>query len=272
MLNNCSNQAFEELKKEGIDPVKAIKILNTILPLSEEKAKNILRKFLSEDKLRYILNLTHREPSNSAILIVEKSIIDKLKSISYIGNWSHRKADIWLKSKNLGREDFVKYLMDRYKIEKIEAEDLYNQIRLVEKRDLSNWISFIQQTYSPLIKGKREDNLVFFNNGVVFNLSNKRVRLSTGGKFGIPKALIIFEKGQLKETVYEDADLDLDCLVICEGDEFKSLLLDRNLSKSLAIRLYYLKGEGLKYFEPLWEEKDGEDFIYVYKINWKGKR
>jgi len=268
MLNNGSNEAFEELRRQGIDAVKAIDILNSVLSLPREKAEETLRVLLPENKLKYVLDLTHRDPRDPCILIVDKSIIDKIKSISYLGNWSHRNADIWLKSKSLQKKDFVSYLMDRYKYNSENAEDLYNQIRLVEKKDLSKWISFDYQTYSLLSKGKREGDLVFFDNGLVVNLSNKRARISQRFSFGIPKSLIIFEKENLKEIVYEDADLDFSSLVILEGDEFKSLLLDKGLAKSFIIRLYYLKGQGLRYFKLLYEEKDGDNFIYVYKIDW----
>jgi hypothetical protein len=273
MLNNGSNQAFEELREEGIDTAKAVDILNSILPLPKEKAKEILREYLPVDRLNRILELTHRDPQDPAVLVVDKSIIDKIKSISYIGNWSHRKADLWLKSRSLRKKDFIQYLIDKLNYNSESAENLYRQIRLVGKKDISNWVSSTYQTYSLLSKGRKEDDIVFFDNGLVVNLSNKKARVfERRGRFGIPKSLLIFEKGNLEEIVYEDADFDFSCLFICEEDEFKSLLLDRDLSKSLIVRLYYLKGEGLKYFKPLYKEKDGEDFIYVYRIDWKGEK
>jgi len=265
MLNNGSNRAFDELVESGLDGFKAIEILNRIIPLSKDKAEEILKEYLPGDRVNSILNLTHKIPEVTSLLILDKSLIDKIKAISFVGNWSHTKLDIWLRSKELKKRDFLQFLVDRYKYSQAEAEDIYSQMKFLDRRDLFSWVSYIiYQSYSKPAKGEKENDFILFDNSLVLNLSNKKAKIL--GK-GIPKGLYFIEEDQLEEIEYEDANLDFSCLVFSDESGYKSVFVDPPLAKSMLTRLAFLKAKTLKHFQLLYQEEKGQDFIYIYRVN-----
>jgi hypothetical protein len=71
-----------------------------------------------------------------------------------------------------------------------------------------------------------------------------------------------------KMAYYQDpaSNFTQACLALEEKNEFSAIGLSRELIKSLFVKLYFLKGKGLKYFEPFYmDEKEGR---YIFRINW----
>ena len=92
-------------------------------------------------------------------------------------------------------------------------------------------------------------------------------------KFGAmshQRARQAIKDGILKEDILKDSNLDYSVLIYkTDEDTYKSISLDKDLTKSMFIRMYFLKGEGLKFFDKLLEEKTPEgNYVYTYKLNW----
>jgi len=85
-------------------------------------------------------------------------------------------------------------------------------------------------------------------------------------KFQKPKELIFSATNGTYEEFDTGGDYDGAVWVFKSGDGFESVLLDKPLATSLFSRLYFLKGRGLKYFEPFYADDDAG--IFVYRIKW----
>jgi len=51
--------------------------------------------------------------------------------------------------------------------------------------------------------------------------------------------------------------------------DYYALMLDRELARSIFVRLYFLNGAGLKYFKPFIQEQKESKYIRVFEIDWK---
>ena len=121
-------------------------------------------------------------------------------------------------------------------------------------------------------KFKKEGNLLMFDNGLVLDLSNINAYVLRGYNvdIGIPYSVVYLENGILKEKVLENSNLGHSVLLFeKDTDSYGSIFIDKDLAKSMLVRMYFLKGQGLQYFKKLTEEKTPEgNLVYVYSIEW----
>ncbi|MFC1645550.1 hypothetical protein ACFL2Y_00005, partial [Candidatus Omnitrophota bacterium] len=151
---------------------------------------------------------------------------------------------------------------------------LWSEIRLFGDRDAPGWISKMDSINIESLsdKFKKEADLLIFDNDLVLDLSRSSAYIlrGRGVDVGIPYSVAYIEDGVLKEDVLEDSNLDYSVLIFkTDQGTNKSIFLDKDLTKSMFVRMYFLKGEELKFFDKLLEEEtpDG-NFIYTYKLNW----
>jgi len=271
MLNSGSNKAFEELEKLGIDKYKCLDILNEIIMLSNKDANTALAKFVSKQEDREkILSYTHHP--QAAYFIVEPSLIYKIHPISFLGNWDFKKADIYQKFRQFKKEGFIEYLIKEYKYNKADALRLYDSLVFINTKDALTWISSAYRFFNESRFFRKEGNLLLFDNDFIVDLSNHNVYFSDirDGNWKVPKSLFYLEGDVLKEIDFKTNDLDFSVLLVEEKDNYKIVVLDSKLAKSMLTRLYYLRGLKLQYFKPFISEelKDNAGRIIVYKIDW----
>jgi len=265
MLNNGGNKAFEIMNKYIEDPLEAVLLLESTMMLKPKDAKDILTKFLPANAIEKVMQLLFATPS-TAYFIVEDTMVAKIGAISYLGNWDFSKVyiaqnfDAKEKDKIIGR--LVELGKDRQLIQKF-----YQEVFLITTKNLDDWLSNRLQFYSPLANGIKKDDTVFFENGYIYKPKEKVIYSKDGY---IPGSLFIFEDNDVKEIVYEKPNVIYSVLVSEEDEKgnYKCILLDRELGKSLFSRLYFFKGKGLKYFNSSIEVEEGNKFIRIYNITW----
>lgn len=127
---------------------------------------------------------------------------------------------------------------------------------------------------SKLGTGDKTGSIVYFDNGVVFDLSNMESRIFyPDGDNSKIKFMYFYDNEELVKKKMEDAEFKESGLFF-EGEKgdsniWKSVLLSKGLGDSLLTRLYFLKGKGLKNFELFYS--DEEAGIYIYKIRWENE-
>ncbi len=271
MLNSGSNKAFEELEKLGFDKSKCMSILNEIIMVKRKDAEAILTKYVSkkEDRDR-VLMYTHNP--NPAYFIVEPSLMPKMAAISFLGGWDFKKADIYNAFQKYKKDDFIDYLIKRQNYAKEEALKLYNNLVFLNKEDALAWISPKYKYHRQSVNYIKDNNVLFFDNNFVVDLSNYHAYFNNmqTGKWGIPKSIFYLEAGALKEVALPGNDSSVSFLLLKDKEDYKLVVLDGVLARSMLTRMYFLKGEGLKNFTPLIKEelKDSRGRIIVYKIEW----
>lgn len=251
MLNNCANQAVDYLQTHGLKLSQAVKIIKEIATLPRAKAKAALNGRLSEEQIEELLNLTHKNPPPSYILIYN-DLIDKNLELSFIGKWNFEAVEKIQNSKELQKQippnnsnDYIKFLWN------LCGGPLNNSETLGQMG--------------------RKDDLVFFAQGITVNLNDMTCRVASK-KFGkgIPQSIIYMEGNSLKEKKFDGANLAYSIMLFKDGSVYNAMAVDRRLAASLLFRLYFFEGQGLKYIEPFTNETDltKRTRIYVYKINW----
>ena len=271
MMNNSSDRLFFILNRYIKNPFECIIFLKELLNSDREKAKYMLEKakvpsHVNEKVLKILFGVPQ-----PAYFIVDKSMISKIPSISFLGNWDFRKVYIEKSiSAHKKREEILKGLKEIFKLKEKEAELLFEEMALiVGSKDFYESLSHRNRFYSSLSKGERKDDLVYFDNGLVYNLNSDYAIFFSPqiGEYKTLKSIFVFKDGKFKKIEFKDSDSFISALIILKENEYKSIFLDEELGKSLLVRLYFLKGEGLKYFEPFYlDDKNG---IYIFKIKWK---
>jgi hypothetical protein len=156
-----------------------------------------------------------------------------------------------------------------YKKDEVQAKDL--EISMYGDDEIKGWFSQRWDPPWPLSPSEKDGSLLFFENGLVVNLNDNHARILSDfpEKRGVPKSFVSMENGRLKEVPQENPTLPLSAILIKTKDSYKSTLVEPALARSMLIRLYFFKGEGLKYFKLYHKEEDENgQGIYVYQVQW----
>lgn len=236
ILNNGGNKAFELLNKNIKDPIKAVLLLEKVLSLTPQASRQELTGFLPAEDVADMLKLLYAKPA-PAYFVVEPSMRHKIGSISYLGNWDFSKAYALRKDGN--RQDAVVSRRFRF--------------------------------YGEISRGRRQGELLLFDSGLVCSLKEQTVYLYSHkeSKYKIPRSLFIVDGEKLKEISYPHSNLEFSALILKSGEKYQSLLLSRELAKSLYVRLYFLNGLGLRHFNPVIDQMSPEGNIKVFEILWE---
>ena len=272
MINTSDNKAADMLENtEKISAARVVRMIKKAVAMNKDEARHYLEHEVSMDKADTLVAYLFPQTAPPVYFIVSSDMPVKIGAISYIGNWDFIKADLWLKRDRLSQFDFLTYATEKCGLTKQEAESIYLETSLLNKEELKPWFSKVVGFYSSLADSKQDGQLLFFENGLVVNLADNHAHVASEfpEKRGTPKSLIFMENGFLKEVPQKNADLSFSALLIKDKNAYKSLLLDAGFAKSMLIRLYYFKGEGLKNFKLWYQEVDDKgNAIYVYQVLW----
>jgi dolichyl-diphosphooligosaccharide--protein glycosyltransferase len=266
MLNKSGNRSFDLIDAHLHNPLASIMLLERMIS-DPSNAEAELLKVMPEKEAKQILELVFGLPESPAYFIVDPTLPDKIYAISFMGNWDFVKSYVVQKYGQKGSKriagDLIALGVDRNK-----AQQYYQEAAIVPRQYLDDWISRRVRFYGSLVKGEEKDGVVLFENSAVFNPAKKTAYLFYNNGYKVPQSLFLFDKGVLQETVFENSELGFSVLIIKNEKGYFAIGLDRQLGKSLFVRLFFLEGKGLKYFTPFLAEKDGSGYIRVFKVEW----
>ena len=268
MLNNSSSTIFDKMHKEIKDNFQCVMLLKKILAGDEKEAKRIMDEQNISEELKNIITETifSKEPA-PAYLVVDKSMIYKMHNISFLGNWDFSKLYA-IRNNNLSRAQLIKNLTEVFPLSKEQAEKIYNEVMIAGTEEESSEVLSRRYAFFFVIdKGNEEGQNVYFDSGVILNLSDFTARILTMGK-GYKKYENVFIYDNSKLSVYKNKDTDYkeSMLFVKDKDGWRAISLSKELAQSFFTKLYFFKATGLKYFEPFYA--DDTAGIYVYKIKW----
>ena len=223
--------------------------------------KKLMEKF-AEPEAEELLLLTHAAPPPSYLFVYD-DMIKQVMALEYIGRWNFEKA-----------EKFAE--MNQREPGKIPRKILK---RSSKEYAMLMW-SLSEGPYAQdeeSYEERRSQNSVYFNNGLTANLQTGEAELfSKKFGFGRPRLLYRMKNGVLEKQAVQMGTLDIAALIIEEtlpgrkGTIYKSVLADPRLIESLAFRLFYLKGAGLKniHLEMSEENIVNRNKFYLYRVDW----
>jgi dolichyl-diphosphooligosaccharide--protein glycosyltransferase len=273
MINAHDNRAADILEQEEkMDPAAAVGIVNKVLGKDREEARVYLETLrFAPYRVQELLDLIFARQLPPVYFIVSYDMISKVGPISYVGNWDFEKVDMWFKKKKMDSIGFMSYLIDRYNLTRQAAQDKNIAMSMIGEDESKKWFSRPLGFFSGLSDAKQDGSMLFFDNGLVVDLDNGHAYVASEmeGRRGAPQSLVMMENSLLKIIPQKDASLTYSGLIIKKGDKYQGMLMDEEFAKSMLVRLYFFKGEGLKHFKLFHEETDDKgNAIYVYQVIW----
>lgn len=268
MLNNASDETYTVLNKYIPDSFRSFALLDKLLFLDKQEGKKVLSQYdISQEDAKVILDGLYRVPTE-AYFVVDGSMPDKIPSISFLGNWDFRKLYVY-QHKEKQREEVVNNLARIFGGSLEAANSLYDEIIITPAGKGSfEAVSKRYAFYSPVSESQDKGKISYFDNGLVFDWNTEKGLIYSLVKRGYktPKKIVISKGGIEKELVIDEGDFSKGVWIFEDAGKYKSMVLDEELINSLFSRLYFLKGRGLKFFEPFY--MDDEAKIFVFKIKW----
>lgn len=269
MLNNNSGNTYYELLPYFRDPFLCERVLEDLLGGDREKGARILQEHhVPQGLAGKVLHHLYDAPP-PAYFIVERSLLQKISNISFLGNWDFKKLYAQ-RNRHKGQEAFLAGLKTAFEMTPDEAEQFYKQSSFLSKDDGNTRESLSQRYdfYARPIPGRGKSQLRFFDNGVVYNPGSKEVLFYSDSekKFYEPKKVLIYENGKGREVLNDQGDYEPTVVLVDTKGEYQSFIVTPELAESLLVKMYFLKGHGLKHFKPFYA--DEEKKIYIYEIVW----
>jgi len=275
MLDSGGNLAFDELYKIIKDKILTFNLVNKMISMNENDSRELLNKYVKDkEKLIQILKLMYGPPPPGYVLLADR-ILDTMLIMSSVANWDFKKSEAWQKFNQLNKEDFINYAVANLGYSHKEIQQLYSTMALMDISEAISWIANSGYRFYFVRSAQlmNDENLVIFDSGIIFDKKAPKVYLVNDFfKVGatIPGCLFLVEGDTMKEYAYSDGNANYTAFILKNGDEYESFLVDAPLAKSLLVKLYFLRGKGLKRFELVAEQKNKDTpyRMYLYKINW----
>jgi hypothetical protein len=144
-------------------------------------------------------------------------------------------------------------------------QKFYQELFIIPPKQLDNWISRPLQFYDMPVRGVRKDDTVVFDNAFTFNL---KTRAFAGSQGQMPVSVFVRQGNDLVEFPSQNPTVPVSVFILDNNDNYAAIALDRDLAKSLFVRLYFMNGFGLQHFKRFIDAADGNNYIGVYKIEW----
>jgi dolichyl-phosphooligosaccharide-protein glycotransferase len=268
MLNNGGNRAFEEINNHVHDPVQSLLLLEKIVGMDQSAASSVLGDSLPQEAAARVKELLYGRPP-AAYFIVDYTLIGKMYPISYLGNWDVSRVYV-IKNINTKTKDQIITRLVELGTPPEAAAAMYRDARLLSPGQYNQWISHRARYISGTIPGKRKGDVVLFNNGLVYNIQDRSMFVFNGydGQYHVPQSLFFLEGDRLTEHVYPDSNLDFSVLLLQDHEGYHVVEMDRELGQSLFTKLYFLKGQGLRSFKLFTDNRDVQNYVGVFEINW----
>ena len=260
MLNTSGNDAVDYLQSVGLDLPDAIDLIPEIVSVSRKEAAGKLPQKMSEKSKQHLLDLTHGRGSfTPAYILLYDDLMDQNLAVSMLASWDFRKARAFYEKTALARKQ-----NGIFSFLKRPSFAAYLQ----EVFDISNGI----MRYTPEAElARREGDILLFKNGLAVNLKDMTSYISLPEKKvnGQPMSFFYMKDGILKEQENTGEKVDASALLISQEGSYKSVVADPRLLRSLLFRLYYLNGEGLRFFKPFIRKYDPltKTNLFVYEFD-----
>lgn len=269
MLDTSGNAAVDFLTERDFSLSDAVDLIKTIVPLSRQDARARLVRRFGESEADGLLDLTHGKNSPPpAYLFTYNHMIEQILALEFIGHWNFKKA-----------EAFGSF-----------ARQQPNEVdrRLLSRATPQNtkllWTMTEQPTYS---QGEgypvgAEGSMLVFSNGVRINVATRDAEIrgsSNPQANGRPTSVFwINDKNELIETPLSNPTSGTSVLLIDDtagkngGKTYRTVIMGKRLAGSVAMRLYYFGGRGLKFIRRVASEDTAlyRTRLGLFEVDWEG--
>ncbi len=273
---NCGQEKPPHVLEEYLDgdTVRAVDILNEIVVLDKDEAKEVLeREGLSEDEVESVLEVTHCDDLIDSYYITSEDMIRKSGVWGHFGSWDFKRASMYQNVVKKNYDEGVGILKDEFGLSQEEAETTFYEIK---NNKADQWVSPWPSYASDLVSCSEEEGIIKCNHGMNFDLENGEAWADTAQGKMYPKYFVWADLDGLNKKEYSENIIKMQngrdmaaALVPTGGGNYRSFLMDGLLADSVFTRLFFFKGHGSKYFKLFKYDQGitGVD-IYVWKVDW----
>lgn len=279
MLDCGSNNAFEELNKVVNFTPKTIDMLNEVILLDKENARNKLEGYTDKNTADTVIELTHCIPPEN-YYITSEDMVGKAGVWAHFGSWDFRRAKMWIDYRKLTFDDFVDKTQNELGYDEKTANDLYYQIQtLTEGRNANTWIAPWPSYLSGLSGCVESDKDIKCQNGLIINKTTFNATISTNQGILHPKTLVYLDNGTFTAKTFDKGKVlstqdgqQIGIALIKIGNTYYSIMMNDELTQSTFTKLFYYEGAGTTHFDKFSDIRDvtGQRII-VWKVDWDGE-
>jgi dolichyl-diphosphooligosaccharide--protein glycosyltransferase len=267
MLDCGSNDAFETLNKEVNDSPTSVKLLYDIIVMDKFQAQSHLSsQGINKETASKVTELTHCTPPEN-YFITSEDMVSKSAVWAHFGSWDFNKADIWINTRNLPREEAIEQIQKRLNVNEEEAKKVYFQVKgITNDRDANAWIA-PWPGYSGVNDCQKQD-MTLACGGFLIDLETKEAQVSTDKGWQTPYSITYEENGEFFEKKFENGLL-ISILLLKSGDSYRIVQASPEIAGSMFTRLFFYDGIGTKQFLKFSDETSlGGQRIIVWKVRW----
>ncbi len=257
MLDCGANNAYELLLEETNNPLLTKQVLDEILLLNENQARNKLNEHVENPD--EILNKIFCNPPEN-YFITSEDMVSKSGVWAHFGSWNFEKSLAYNTIKSNTKNNAIQILQDDSGYSQEEAESTYRQLNGLTEREANVWIA-PYPSYMDSGRCQDQNNTIVCTNGVVIEGN---------------KAYVTTNEGQIPVKYYRDDSRMYtneegigDIAIIYMEESSSSILLHPDLLGSMFTELFFYQGKNLEHFELFDHQKGFNDFdIYTWKVKW----
>ena len=277
MLASGSTRAFDELSLSlGDDNLKAMDLLKEMFFMSKSQARQLLGKYIRNPAQREKILAFMYDARSPVYILLEDGLIHTLKLESQLSTWDFKKAVFLGLSANNTGDNLSLLAQQQLGYSPQEAQKQAVLAHFLDKEDAWGWITKEGWRFSAFQeeqKQKISDDTLLFDNGVIADLSKEKFYLYSNAnkRWYVSSYVIFYDSSNNKIKEYRDSEGDPESalFLVQEGQgRYKTLLMSRKYAESVFFKMFFLKGEGLKYLKLLDHEhtKVYDKDLYLYKV------
>jgi asparagine N-glycosylation enzyme membrane subunit Stt3 len=298
MLDCSQNEAYEVLNK-NVGVIRAIAILDRIVPVDAKSAQKILEEEkLSDVVIQEVLAKTHCSPPED-YFITSGDMVGKAGVWAHFGYWDITRSYIYVNIRGKSRDKALSFLKDNLSITGDEADRYITEVAaLTTDRMANSWVSawpgyvttntlgcmrvnnteecrinlgIGQNPQSTTVIERAIINLDDLNASTLqFGVYDKSLASKLGGSIEKPHAFVISGPNGFTTVTFKDAVFPYD--VVVDTYNHRMIIADPLLSKSTFTKLFYFDGMYMDHFDKIFDKTGiGGVNVKVWKVDWDGK-
>ncbi len=276
MLNCGQNKAFDTLNGllENETP-ESVNALNEIVALEKIPArKALMEKGLTNAQAESVLKYTHCDNPPESIYITSEDMIGKSGVWGHFGSWDFRRAVMYKETKNLKREDAVKYLTSNFNLSAADAAQVHSEIVSTEADHwISPWPGYLSgpQGCDQVAEKKMRCAISVQGADIVALVDLDNFTVLVGNAQANFNSLVYPTEDGVVEKELEGRKMGLSLVLIPAGDSYNVLITHPLQAGSMFTKLFFLDGRGLRCFSEFDHVEQGGAKIVTWNVDYECK-
>lgn len=250
MLNTGGVGSIKLLESLGMRTSDAVSLLHFILPKPKKDAFEFLSRIMPPYQAEKVIHLTHNDPPPSYILLYSE-LMEKNIGLQFVGKWNFRHM-----------EEINKDPQAIKRLPRANSPEFFDYLwkTMGSPYRYSEAFISIDETRQSLE----------FSQGIRIDPATMQTSIASA-KYGTgtPLSIVYFDGLKVVEKEFPNPTLSYSLVLFKENARSYCRLMDRELARSLLVKLYFFRGQGLELFTPLTLQSSmtGRDEIFVFGLN-----